>query len=54
MATALMNAKITRGLVYRIHLLTRLPHMTNKQIKDVTPSAWAKAKKNLRLLKAAS
>ena len=39
---------------YLRDLLTRLPHMTNKQIKDVTPSAWAKAQRQLALLKAAS
>lgn len=38
---------------YLRELLTRLPHMTNKQIRDVTPSAWAKARKQ-GVLRAAS
>jgi transposase len=45
-----------RGLdpyAYLCDVLTRLPHMTNWQIKEVTPEAWAKAKKAI-LLKAAS
>ncbi len=39
-----------RGLdpsAYLRDVLTRLPHMTNQQIKDVTPQAWAKAQKPL-------
>jgi hypothetical protein len=39
---------------YLRDLLTRLPHMTNRQIKDVTPKAWAKAQKQRLALKAAS
>jgi hypothetical protein len=39
---------------YLRDLLTRLPHMTNRQIKDVTPRAWAQAQKNTAHLKAAS
>lgn len=39
---------------YLRDLLTRLPHMTNKQIKDVTPKAWAKAQKPQSLFKTAS
>ncbi|MCI0350201.1 MAG: IS66 family transposase [Acidobacteriales bacterium] len=38
---------------YLRDVLTRLPQMTNWQIKEVTPEAWAKAQKSL-LLKAAS
>jgi transposase len=38
---------------YLRELLTRLPNMTNKQIKDVTPGAWAKARKQ-GVLRAAS
>jgi hypothetical protein len=35
-----------RGLdphAYLRDVLTRLPHLTNWQIKDITPEAWAKA-----------
>ena len=39
---------------YLRDLLTRLPHMTNWQTKDVTPGAWAKARKQQLPLKAAS
>lgn len=39
---------------YLRDLLTRLPHMTNRQIKDVTPQAWAKVQKNTAQLRAAS
>ena len=28
---------------YLPEVLTRLPTMTNRQIKDITPEAWAKA-----------
>jgi hypothetical protein len=28
---------------YLRDILTRLPHMTNRQIPEVTPAAWAKA-----------
>ena len=38
---------------YLRDVLTRLPNMTNWQIKDVTPEAWAKSKQ-LPVLKAAS
>ena len=30
---------------YLRDVLTRLPSMTNRQIKDITPKAWAAAKK---------
>ena len=30
---------------YLHEVLTRLPTLTNRQIKDVTPEAWAKAKR---------
>jgi transposase len=26
---------------YLRDVLTRLPHMTNRQVKDITPEAWA-------------
>ena len=39
---------------YLREVLTRLPHMTNRQIKDVTPKAWAAAQKQRLPLKAAS
>jgi len=39
---------------YLRDLLTRLPHMTNRQIKDVTPKAWVKAQKNPAPIRAAS
>src|SRR6185369_14281732 len=33
---------------YLRDLLTRLPHLTNRQIPEVTPAAWAKALKKSR------
>ena len=30
---------------YLRDILTRLPHMTNRQIPEVTPAAWAKARR---------
>jgi transposase len=33
---------------YLCDVLTRLPSMTNWQIKDITPKAWAKSRKGLR------
>jgi hypothetical protein len=39
---------------YLRDLLTRLPHITNWQIKDVTPKAWAKTQKNQAQFRAAS
>ena len=30
---------------YLRDVLTRLPHLTNRQIPDVTPEAWAKARR---------
>ena len=41
-----------RGLdpyAYLKDVLTRLPHMTNRQIPEVTPEAWAKAKRTLQV-----
>lgn len=32
---------------YLREVLTRLPRMTNKQIPEVTPQAWAKAQRTL-------
>lgn len=37
-----------RGLdpyAYLSEVLTRLPHLTNWQIKDITPEAWVQAQK---------
>jgi transposase len=34
---------------YLHDVLTRLPSMTNRQIKDVVPKAWAAARRNLAL-----
>jgi hypothetical protein len=33
---------------YLRDVLTRLPRMANRQVKDVTPAAWAKALKPAR------
>jgi hypothetical protein len=33
---------------YLLDILTRLPTLTNRQIKDVTPEAWAKSQAPLR------
>ena len=41
-----------RGLdpyAYLKDVLTRLPHMTNRQIPEVTPEAWAKTKRTLQM-----
>jgi transposase len=38
---------------YLRDVLTRLPHLTNRQIPEVTPEAWAKAR-HARPLAAAS
>jgi transposase len=38
---------------YLRDVLTRLPHLTNWQIKDITPEAWAKARKHEALEAAA-
>ncbi len=38
---------LSRGIdpqSYLRDVLTRLPTLTNRQIKDVTPDAWAKAR----------
>jgi transposase len=40
-----------RGLdpyAYLREVLTRLPHMTNRQIPEVTPAAWSKTRKTLQ------
>jgi len=34
-------------LAYLRDVLTRLPTMTNWQIKDITPQAWTQAKKQV-------
>jgi transposase len=39
---------------YLRDVLSRLPNMTNRQVPDVTPAAWAKARTELIPLKAAS
>ena len=33
---------------YLRDVLTRLPHMTNHQVPEVTPEAWAKAHQSVR------
>jgi transposase len=33
---------------YLREVLTRLPHMTNRQIPEVTPQAWCKARRQLQ------
>jgi transposase len=38
---------------YLREVLTRLPTLTNRQIKDVTPAAWAKTRQNALQRKAA-
>ena len=41
-----------RGLdpyAYLKDVLTRLPHMTNWKIPEVTPEAWAKTKRTLQM-----
>jgi transposase len=38
---------------YLRDVLTRLPTMTNRQIKDVAPAAWAKAHQSADQLQAA-
>ena len=37
---------------YLREVLTRLPRMTNRQIPEVLPAAWAKAQRSLQLLPA--
>ena len=39
---------------YLRDVLSRLPNMTNRQVPEVTPAAWAKARTELIPLKAAS
>ena len=34
---------------YLLDVLTRLPFMTNRQIKDIVPKAWAAARRNTAL-----
>jgi transposase len=40
--------------IYLGDVLTRLPSMTNRQIKDVVPKAWAATQKTAAARKAAS
>jgi transposase len=52
----IIEACRSRGIdpqTYLREVLTRLPTLTNRQIKDVTPSAWAKAQKNAHQRQAA-
>jgi transposase len=52
----LIEACRSRGIdpqTYLRDVLTRLPTLTNRQIKDVTPKAWAKAQQNAHQRKAA-
>ena len=52
----IIEACRSRGIDPQIYLrdvLTRLPTMTNRQIKDVTPAAWAKAHQSADQRKAA-
>ena len=52
----LIEACRSRGIdpqTYLREVLTRLPTLTNRQIKDVTPEAWAKAQQNAHQRKAA-
>jgi transposase len=52
----LIEACRSRGIdpqTYLREVLTKLPTLTNKQIKDVTPAAWAKAQQNAHHRKAA-
>jgi hypothetical protein len=35
---------------YLREVLTRLPHMTNRQIPEVTPQAWSKRQLPVQLL----
>ena len=37
---------------YLRDVLTRLPNMTNRQIPEVTPAAWAKARRSTAPAKA--
>ena len=41
-----------RPYAYLRDVLTRLPRMTNRQTLEVTPEAWAKARRQTRLQKA--
>jgi transposase len=52
----LIEACRSRGIdpqTYLREVLTKLPTLTNQQIKDVTPAAWAKAQKTAQQQKAA-
>jgi len=52
----IIEACRSRGIdpqTYLREVLTRLPTLTNKQIKDVTPATWAKAQQNAHQRKAA-
>jgi transposase len=46
----IIEACCSRGIdpqTYLRDVLTRLPTLTNRQIKDVTPAAWAKAQQSI-------
>ncbi len=52
----IIEACRSRGIdpqTYLHEVLTKLPTLTNQQIKDVTPAAWAKAQKTAQQQKAA-
>jgi hypothetical protein len=52
----IIEACRSRGIdpqTYLREVLTKLPTLTNKQIKDVTPAAWAKSQQNVHQRKAA-
>ena len=52
----LIEACRSRGIdpqTYLREVLTQLPTLTNQQIKNVTPAAWAKAQQNAHQQKAA-
>ena len=52
----IIEACRSRGIdpqTYLREVLTRLPTLTNRQIKDVTPEAWAKDQQNAHQRKAA-
>ena len=52
----IIEACRSRGIdpqTYLREVLTKLPTLTNQQIKDVTPAAWAKAQQNAHQQKAA-
>jgi hypothetical protein len=52
----IIEACRSRGIdpqTYLREVLTRLPTLTNRQIKEVTPEAWSKAQQNDHHRKAA-